>query len=423
MSQADELLATLSVTGDETTTLGTMVLGSDSLSDDNVTIGFDRYMIVPETLKKVAVQYDHEIETVTFDCPRYWDDHDLSTMRIYVNYIRSDGVLGSRLCDNVVVDETNDNIIHFDWTVSGHVTEVSGGITFLVCVKNVDSDGNEENIWHSEINSDMYVSPGMKCQETILRRYPDIITQLLYRMDQSEAIVEAAREAESGALDAKAAIENMTVSAEALVMGEGAKVQKTVEDNVVNLHFGLPKGDTGRGIISIIRTSGDGSAGTTDVYTITFSDGTATTFNVYNGADGLSAADAMIKSIYDSENRNRDIFQYVDDVVGGVDVSEQIATHNNATDAHADIRKAVSDLQSNLESDISDIQSDLTSHDHDSRYYTEAEVNTLLAAKEPSHVASSSAPSNTSALWLDTTNGVLKYHNGSAWVAVGAVFG
>lgn len=60
-------------------------------------------------------------------------------------------------------------------------------------------------------------------------------------------------------------------------------------------------GDDGRGIISIIRTSGNGSAGTTDIYTITYSDATTSTFNVYNGADGLGSGD-MLKSIYDTNN-------------------------------------------------------------------------------------------------------------------------
>ena len=42
----------------------------------------------------------------------------------------------------------------------------------------------------------------------------------------------------------------------------------------------------GRGIASIKRTSGDGSAGSTDVYTITYTDDTTSTFEVYNGKDG-----------------------------------------------------------------------------------------------------------------------------------------
>ena len=45
-------------------------------------------------------------------------------------------------------------------------------------------------------------------------------------------------------------------------------------------------GADGRGIVSIIRTDGDGSAGTTDTYTITYTDLTTSTFTVYNGKDG-----------------------------------------------------------------------------------------------------------------------------------------
>lgn len=48
----------------------------------------------------------------------------------------------------------------------------------------------------------------------------------------------------------------------------------------------IQSGTTGNGIESIVRTSGDGSAGTTDTYTITYTDTTTSTFTVVNGADG-----------------------------------------------------------------------------------------------------------------------------------------
>ena len=63
-----------------------------------------------------------------------------------------------------------------------------------------------------------------------------------------------------------------------------------------------PTGDTGRqgpagadggkgvGIASIARTSGTGAAGTTDTYTITLTDGSTSTFTVYNGKDGASGS-------------------------------------------------------------------------------------------------------------------------------------
>lgn len=74
-------------------------------------------------------------------------------------------------------------------------------------------------------------------------------------------------------------------------------------------------GDTGRGITSVIRTNGNGSPGTIDTYTITYSDSTTSTFQVYNGADGQGAGD-MLRSIYDPTNKNGDAFAMANMVEG-----------------------------------------------------------------------------------------------------------
>ena len=59
-------------------------------------------------------------------------------------------------------------------------------------------------------------------------------------------------------------------------------------------------GDEGRGIVSIEKIGGDGDPGTHDTYQINYSDGTNSTFQVYNGKDGSSA---------DYEQRAPQIFQ------------------------------------------------------------------------------------------------------------------
>ncbi len=57
-------------------------------------------------------------------------------------------------------------------------------------------------------------------------------------------------------------------------------------------------GATGNGIASIAKT---GTAGLVDTYTITFTNGTTTTFTVTNGRDGQGAGD-MTKAVYDSDD-------------------------------------------------------------------------------------------------------------------------
>lgn len=76
-----------------------------------------------------------------------------------------------------------------------------------------------------------------------------------------------------------------------------------------------PVGPQGTSVKSITRTSGTGAAGTTDTYTMYDSDDEQIgTFTVYNGADGLGSGD-MLKSIYDTGNKNTDIFNYADGVL------------------------------------------------------------------------------------------------------------
>lgn len=79
-------------------------------------------------------------------------------------------------------------------------------------------------------------------------------------------------------------------------------------------------GIEGVGIANIEQTGGTHAPGTTDTYTITLTDGSTYSFTVYNGADGQGAGD-MLKSVYDPQNKNTDIFAYVDDAVSGVTIN------------------------------------------------------------------------------------------------------
>lgn len=74
---------------------------------------------------------------------------------------------------------------------------------------------------------------------------------------------------------------------------------------------GTLKGADGSSIQSIGLTSGTGAPGTTDTYTVTLTNGDTTTFQVYNGKDGSGSGD-MTKSVYDPQNKAKDIFAYAD---------------------------------------------------------------------------------------------------------------
>ena len=170
MSQAEELLNSL-------TENDISLQSANPETEPHIVVGDDRFISVPKELQRIAVQYDHDVETVTFDCPRYWDDLDMSDLSIYINYMRKDRVVGIYKATDISVDTTNDRIMHFNWKISRNVTEVVGQIKFLVSVKKGDADGNEVNHWNSELNTEMYISEGLEAGEGYFDSYPDIILQ------------------------------------------------------------------------------------------------------------------------------------------------------------------------------------------------------------------------------------------------------
>lgn len=136
----------------------------------------------------------------------------------------------------------------------------------------------------------------------------------------------AAETAKTDAQAARDAIVNMIVDAVTLETGKPATVSKSLVDNVYKLVFGLPRGDTGapgpqgatgNGISDIALKSGTHAPGTSDVYTITLTDGTTFDFEVYNGANGQGAGD-MLASVYDLQGKRTDVYKYVDDAIGKI---------------------------------------------------------------------------------------------------------
>lgn len=146
-------------------------------------------------------------------------------------------------------------------------------------------------------------------------------TQAAQSAEDAASAKSAAETAKTDAQAARDAIVNMIVEAVTLETGEPATVSKSLVDNVYKLVFGLPRGGTGapgpkgapgNGISGIALKSGTHAPGTSDVYTITLTDGTTFDFEVYNGANGQGAGD-MLASVYDPRGKRTDVYKYVDD--------------------------------------------------------------------------------------------------------------
>ena len=153
---------------------------------EHVVISKNRTVSVPSSLMKIGVQHDHKVNKITFDCPRYPDEDrsiDMSGMQIFINYMLSDKTLGTSAAINVCVDPDNEDIIHFDWQITNAITKVKGVLSSLVCIKQIDSVGIETYHWNSDLFQKFSVSEGMECSEVIPDGNPDVIAQIIVKVN------------------------------------------------------------------------------------------------------------------------------------------------------------------------------------------------------------------------------------------------
>lgn len=85
------------------------------------------------------------------------------------------------------------------------------------------------------------------------------------------------------------------------------------------------QGAAGKGIASVTLTNGNHAPGTTDTYTITYTDSTTSTFTAYNGADGLGAGD-MLKSVYDPDGDGKIAFDQLVGVAAALGADDNYVT-------------------------------------------------------------------------------------------------
>lgn len=159
---------------------------------EHIIINKDRTVVVPDSVRKIGIQYDHKVNTLTFDCPRYADDNqsiDMSRMAIYINFSRNDKTKGSVAATNIFVDPDDPEIIHFDFIITRSVTLVNGSIICLVCAKSTDAEGVEVNHWNSELFNKLSVGEGMEAEEELTEEEIDYITSLLQEINTTHAEV------------------------------------------------------------------------------------------------------------------------------------------------------------------------------------------------------------------------------------------
>lgn len=136
-----------------------------------------RTITVLETEKIFGVSHDGNTERKHFRCPKIVGDNiDLSTMHLYINYQNANGQKYPYLVEDV---QTDGDYITFSWLIGPDVVEYKGQIKFVVCTKKSDGAKSE---WNTTL-AEGTVLEGLEAANEVVERNPDIIEQILTRLD------------------------------------------------------------------------------------------------------------------------------------------------------------------------------------------------------------------------------------------------
>lgn len=139
-----------------------------------------RTITVPDTEKIFGVFNDGNTERKHFRCPKVIGDGiDLTTLHLYINYQNANGEKYPYLVEDVQADG---DYITFSWLISPDVVSYKGTVKFVLCAKK-----GTELEWNTTL-AEGTVLEGLEATDEVVDRHPDIIEQILTRLDNATEI-------------------------------------------------------------------------------------------------------------------------------------------------------------------------------------------------------------------------------------------
>jgi hypothetical protein len=270
----------------------------------------DRQTVVLRPNSILCNQYENENSEIVV---ALIDDLASSSYFYYMICTTPDGLT------QFAVPMTYDNVTKTAKMIVGtSVSSTSGLWSFIVLIK-------EYEIVGGTIGEDGLVGMSQSFTATVRDNDVDPTKLGAQTMDPNLQIIYDDLQAMGETLAGAAQGEEDRVAAE-IIRVQNETDRAALWQQWVQQQASFTDGEDGRGIVSIVRTAGTGLAGSTDTYTITFTDNTTTTFTVVNGRNGVdgSGSGDMSKSTYDTTNN------------GVVDNAEKVNGHTVLKDVPAD---------------------------------------------------------------------------------------
>lgn len=162
-----------------------MLLHTDKIKDTDHHFEIDA---ITRSIKNVSgskttvIQHDHNSERFTFEIPRYIEGHDMMECNLVEVHYINESTKGRYIVNDLTVIEDDENRLKFTWLLTNNASSNVGVLMFSVrfaCLQ-----GNEAvYVWNTAPYKGITVSTGIYNNEEIAEQNPDIIDQLLAKID------------------------------------------------------------------------------------------------------------------------------------------------------------------------------------------------------------------------------------------------
>lgn len=154
------------------------VTGETESSNDILTVSHDfRKIDIPKNKKLAGVTSDEQVNTIIFQCERYYGGVDLSEFSFRINYKNANGEGDQYLVTEKTVTE---DMITFAWVVGRHACAYAGTIQFIVCAVKTGDGGVIQQEYNTAIHQ-LKVEQGLETSEDVYELAIDFIEQ--FRQD------------------------------------------------------------------------------------------------------------------------------------------------------------------------------------------------------------------------------------------------
>lgn len=141
-----------------------------------------RTITIPSSLQIVGVESDEDVRRLNFQMPKQYGEVDLSEFNIRINFMNANNQGDVYAVTDKAVSGDN---ITFSWLVGRNALAYRGNIRFIVCLKKTDAEGVVQQEFNTTI-AQLTVLEGLETTEAVVAENPDIIEQILQRLDDLE---------------------------------------------------------------------------------------------------------------------------------------------------------------------------------------------------------------------------------------------